>query len=151
MTNNYKQYFASSGVYFGLLFQTYFKSSSKMNRYEGKLIKYACITRETFVFTFFWRVFHSILKLDLYRHACRHWDQIISTCRHGKIMPTTAVVNRSNSLMTCETSQAYWRTSRPPQSWEPIQINEEHHENCSTNMTYKTQCVNQSMQDHDQN
>ena len=26
MTNNYKQYFASSGVYFGLLFQTYFKS-----------------------------------------------------------------------------------------------------------------------------
>ena len=27
MTNNYKQYFASSGVYFELLFQTYFKSS----------------------------------------------------------------------------------------------------------------------------
>ena len=27
MTNNYKQYFASPGVYFGLLFQTYFKSS----------------------------------------------------------------------------------------------------------------------------
>ena len=27
MTNNYKQYFASSWVYFGLLFQTYFKSS----------------------------------------------------------------------------------------------------------------------------
>ena len=27
MTNNYKQYFTSSGVYFGLLFQTYFKSS----------------------------------------------------------------------------------------------------------------------------
>ena len=24
MTNDYKQYFASSGVYFGLLFQTYF-------------------------------------------------------------------------------------------------------------------------------
>ena len=27
MTNDYKQYFASSGVYFGLLFQTHFKSS----------------------------------------------------------------------------------------------------------------------------
>ena len=27
MTNNYKQYFTSSGEYFGLLFQTYFKSS----------------------------------------------------------------------------------------------------------------------------
>ena len=27
MTNNHKQYFASSGVSFGLLFQTYFKSS----------------------------------------------------------------------------------------------------------------------------
>ena len=27
MTNNYKQYFTSSGVYFGLLSQTYFKSS----------------------------------------------------------------------------------------------------------------------------
>ena len=27
MTNDYKQYFTSSGVYFGLLFQTYFKSS----------------------------------------------------------------------------------------------------------------------------
>ena len=26
VTNNYKQYFASAGVYFGLLFQTYFKS-----------------------------------------------------------------------------------------------------------------------------
>ena len=32
---------------------------------------------------------------------------------------------RSNSLITCETSQASWRTSRPPQSWEPIQISEE--------------------------
>ena len=27
MTNNYKQYFAASGVYFELFFQTYFKSS----------------------------------------------------------------------------------------------------------------------------
>ena len=27
MTNNHKQYFTSSGEYFGLLFQTYFKSS----------------------------------------------------------------------------------------------------------------------------
>ena len=27
ITNNYKQYFAASGVYFGLFFQTYFKSS----------------------------------------------------------------------------------------------------------------------------
>ena len=27
MTNNYKQYFATSGVYYGLFFQTYFKSS----------------------------------------------------------------------------------------------------------------------------
>ena len=39
--------------------------------------------------------------------------------------------------MTHETSQAYWRTSRPPQSWEPIQINEEHHERCSINTAYK--------------
>ena len=37
----------------------------------------ACITRETFVFTFFRRVFHSTSKLEL----CRHGDPIISTCR----------------------------------------------------------------------
>ena len=49
MTNNYKQYFVSSGMYFGLLFQTYFKSSIG----KGKLIIYTCITRETLVFTFF--------------------------------------------------------------------------------------------------
>ena len=53
---------------------------------------YACITRETFVFTVFRRVFHSILKLKLYRHAYRCRDQIISTCRYGKNMPTAALV-----------------------------------------------------------
>ena len=60
--------------------------------YEGKLIMYACIIRETFVFTVFRRVFHSILKLELCRHACRRRDQIIPTCRYGKNMPTTALV-----------------------------------------------------------
>ena len=53
---------------------------------------YACITRETFVFTVFRRVFHSILKLELCRHACRRRDQIIPTCRYGKNMPTTALI-----------------------------------------------------------
>ena len=53
---------------------------------------YAYITRETFVFTVFRRVFHSILKLELCRHACRRRDQIIPTCRYGKNMPTTALV-----------------------------------------------------------
>ena len=52
---------------------------------------YACIIRETFVFTVFRRVFHSILKLELCRHACRRRDQIIPTCRYGKNMPTTAL------------------------------------------------------------
>ena len=52
---------------------------------------YACITRETFVFTVFGRVFHSILKLELCRHACRRRDQIMPTCRYGKNMPTTAL------------------------------------------------------------
>ena len=61
--------------------------------YEGKLIMYACIIRETFVFTVFRRVFHSILKLKLCRHACRRRDQIIPTCRYGKNMPTTALVS----------------------------------------------------------
>ena len=59
--------------------------------YEGKLIMYACIIRETFVFTVFRRVFHSILKLELCRHACRRRDQFIPTCRYGKNMPTTAL------------------------------------------------------------
>ena len=47
-----------------------------------------CITRETFVFTVFRRVFHSTLKLELCRHACRRRDPIIfrhvdmeKTCR----------------------------------------------------------------------
>ena len=53
---------------------------------------YACIIRETFVFSVFRRVFHSILKLELCRHACRRRDQIIPTCRYGKNMPTTALV-----------------------------------------------------------
>ena len=53
---------------------------------------YACITRETFVFTIFRQVFHSILKLELCRHAYRRQDQIISTCRYGKNMPTTALI-----------------------------------------------------------
>ena len=53
----------------------------------------ACITRETFVLNYsFWRVFHSTLKLELCRHACRRRDPIISTCRYGKDMPTTALV-----------------------------------------------------------
>ena len=51
----------------------------------------AYITRETFVCTVFWRVFHSTLKLELCRHACRRRDPIISTCRYGKNMPTTAL------------------------------------------------------------
>ena len=53
---------------------------------------YACVTWETFVFTVFRRVFHSILKLELCRHACRRRDQIIPACRYGKNMPTTALV-----------------------------------------------------------
>ena len=53
----------------------------------------ACITRETFV-TVFRRVFHSSMKLELCRHACRRRDPIISTCRYGKNMPTTALVTR---------------------------------------------------------
>ena len=65
--------------------------NSKRNRYYGKLIMNACITRETFVFTVFRRVFHSTLKLELCRHACRCPDPIISTCRYGKNMPTTAL------------------------------------------------------------
>ena len=58
---------------------------------------YACITRETFVFTVFRRVFHSILKLELCRHACRRRDQIIPTCRYGKNMQTTALVITTNT------------------------------------------------------
>ena len=54
---------------------------------------YACITRETIVFTDFRRVFHSILKLELYWHACQRRDQIILTCRQGKNMPTTALLS----------------------------------------------------------
>ena len=65
-----------------------------MNMYEGKLIMYACIIRETFVFT----VFHLILKLELCRHACRRRDQIIPTCRYGKNMPTTALIKISTFL-----------------------------------------------------
>ena len=63
---------------------------------------YACIIRETFVFTVFRRVFHSILKLELCRHACRRRDQIIPTCRYGKNMPTTALVITltGNNVMT---------------------------------------------------
>ena len=52
----------------------------------------ACITRETFVLTVFRRVFHSTLKLELCRPACRRRDPIISACRFGKNMPTTALV-----------------------------------------------------------
>ena len=70
----------------------YNKLRALMNMYEGKLIMYACIIRETFVFTVFRRVFHSILKLELCRHACRRRDQIIPTCGYGKNMPTTALV-----------------------------------------------------------
>ena len=53
---------------------------------------YTCRIRETFVSTVFRRVFHSILKLELCRHACRRRDQIIPTCRYGKNMPTTALI-----------------------------------------------------------
>ena len=52
----------------------------------------AYIIQETFVFTVFRRVFHSTLKLELCRHACRLRDPIISICRYGKNMPTTALV-----------------------------------------------------------
>ena len=52
----------------------------------------ACITRKTFVFTVFRQVFHSTLKLELCRHACQRRDPIISTCRYGKNMPTTALI-----------------------------------------------------------
>ena len=72
------------------------KLRALMNRYEGKLIMYACVTRESFVFTVFRRVFHAILKLELCRHACRRRDQIIATCRYGKNMPTTALVITNN-------------------------------------------------------
>ena len=58
---------------------------------------YACITRETLVFTVFRRVFHLILKRELCRHACRRRDQIIPTCRYGKNMPTTALINTDKS------------------------------------------------------
>ena len=37
-------------------------------------------------------MFHSILKLELCRHACRRRDQIIPTYRYGKNMPTTALL-----------------------------------------------------------
>ena len=59
----------------------------------------ACITQETFVFKVFRRVFHSSLKLELCRHACQHRDPIISTCRYGKNMPTTALVLTSPSTL----------------------------------------------------
>ena len=42
-------------------------------------------------------MFHSSLKLELCRHACRRRDPIISTCRYGKNMPTTALVKTSFS------------------------------------------------------
>ena len=58
---------------------------------------YACITRETFVFTDFQRVFHLILKLELINYVDMHVDVEIKllsipTCRYGKNMPTTALV-----------------------------------------------------------
>ena len=58
----------------------------------------ACITRETFFFTVFRRVFHSTLKLKLCRHACRRRDPIILTCRYGKNMPITALVPLTQHL-----------------------------------------------------
>ena len=79
----------------------YNKLRALMNMYEGKLIMYACIIRETFVFTVFRRVFHSILKLELCWHACRRRDQIIPTCRHGKNMPTTALITCTPHGITC--------------------------------------------------
>ena len=42
-------------------------------------------------------MFHSILKLELCRHACRRRDQIIPTCRYGKNRPTTALELTSSS------------------------------------------------------
>ena len=47
MTNDYKQYFASSRVHFGTL-NHQGPYNSKMNKYLGKLIMYAHMTRETF-------------------------------------------------------------------------------------------------------
>ena len=60
---------------------------------------YACITRETFVFTIFRRVFHSILKLELCRHA--YVDVEMKLYRHidmEKNMPTTALLYTERGL-----------------------------------------------------
>ena len=70
---------------------------------------YACIIRETFVFTVFRRVFHSILKLELCRHACRRRDQIIPTCRYGKNMPTTALLMYTFCQFSSLTLSIHWQ------------------------------------------
>ena len=59
----------------------------------------AYITREPFVFAVFRRVLHSTLKLELCRYACRRRDPIISTCRYGKNMPTTALLHTSSNRL----------------------------------------------------
>ena len=71
---------------------------------------YACIIRETFVFTVFRRVFRSILKLELCRQSCRRRDQIIPTCRYGKNMPTTALLIINFTLQG--TIYLYWSVFR---------------------------------------
>ena len=63
---------------------------------------YACIIRETFVLSVFRGVFHPILKLELCRHACRRQDQIIPTCRYGKMM----YADHSTSTNALQTSRA---------------------------------------------
>ena len=84
----------SLDYYFKLTLNHQGPYNSKMNR----LIMNACITRETFVFKVFRRVFNSSLKRELCRHACRRRDPIISTCRYGKYMPTTALMTTQLSI-----------------------------------------------------
>ena len=69
------------------------------------------------ILKFFGECFHSSLKLELCRHACRRRDPIISTCRYRKNMPTTALLNsyrvlifrfRSSKKVQVATSTNHW-------------------------------------------
>ena len=66
------------------------------------------VSRETFVFKVFRRVFHSSLKLELCRHACRRRETIISTCRYGKNMPTTALVDTQQNSYSISHYATLW-------------------------------------------
>ena len=61
---------------------------TRPDRYNAKMV----YNPRNFVFTVFRWVFHLTLKLELCRHACRRRDPIISACRYGKNMPTTALI-----------------------------------------------------------